>query len=177
MVLPFPKPKDFHRKKPLGVIVMMDGRERCNGMTAEGREEYERRKRQMWERQNRICCLKGHIESCPGRLDWNDCTYDHEIPRGMGSANRDDRIEVEIEQADGTLRTIWQNGAAHARCNSLKGSRRIKYNAPHNDGYKINPSAPPNPQHGMPQRSPDERKEPAVAHALRSGNTRKAKGA
>ena len=59
-------------KKPPkpAVKVMKDGREICDQLTKAGRDEYERRKRLMWERQKRRCCLEGHVEGCPGVLRW-----------------------------------------------------------------------------------------------------------
>lgn len=79
----------------------------------------------MWERQGRMCCLYGFLAECPGKLNWDDATFDHEVPRGYGGREQDDRIEI-----DGRRR----NGAAHYHCNALKGSRRIAYNAAYNDG-------------------------------------------
>jgi hypothetical protein len=89
----------------------------------------------MWDmrdRQHCICCLYGHIPQCPGKLNRDDTTFDHETPRGYGGGERDDRIEIEIKQPDGTVKVKWQNGAAHSLCNFRKGSRRIPYNARHN---------------------------------------------
>lgn len=114
----FPKPKDV-KKQPQAVRTFKDGREKCNHLTKAGRDEYERRKRAMWERQEKICCLYGHIPGCPGKLNWSDTVFEHEDGRGHGGGHVDDRIEV-----DGK----WQNGAAHAWCNSKKASVRINYN-------------------------------------------------
>jgi len=125
----FPKPSQI-KPKPLAVRIYRDGREVCNQLTKEGRDIYEGRKRKAWERQAQMCCLFGHINSCPGKLNWSDTTFDHEVPRGHGGGSQDDRIEV-VDKKTGKV--LWQNGAAHARCNYLKGSRRIKYNAAHND--------------------------------------------
>ena len=109
----FPKPKS--PPKP-AVKVFRDGREVCNLETKEGKEEYDRRKRAMWERQNKRCCLEGKCPGCPGRLRWEDASFEHEAGRGGGK--RDDRILV-----DGK----WQNGVCHHWCNRWKGSRRIEY--------------------------------------------------
>jgi hypothetical protein len=106
-----------------GIFRYPDGREVCQITSKLGMDEYMRRKRVMWERQGRMCCLYGHLADCPGRLNWADTTFDHEVPRGHGGGARDDRIEV-----DGK----WMNGAAHWRCNDAKGSRRIHYNDAHN---------------------------------------------
>lgn len=107
-----------------GVIRYPNGREECDLTSKKGMDAYIARKRTMWERQGKMCCLHGHIEQCPGKLFWQDATFDHEIPRGHGGGARDDRIEL----PDGRR----QNGAAHAYCNRLKGSRRIPYNAAYN---------------------------------------------
>lgn len=114
----FPKPRDI-KNEPVAVRVMKDGREVCNLLTKAGRDEYERRKRAMWERQGKRCCLEGHIEGCPGVLNWKDTVFEHEEGRGHGGGHRDDRIEVDGKRI---------NGAAHATCNSKKASRRINYN-------------------------------------------------
>ena len=114
------------------VHVYPDGREVCDLKSEKGRGIYSDRTKEMWGRQGGICCLSGYIRGCPGRLNWADATFDHEVPRGQDGGNRDDRIEIEVAQPDGTVRVIWQNGAAHCLCNSLKGSRRIPYNAVHN---------------------------------------------
>ena len=115
----FPKPKQV-LPPPDAVRVYRSGREVCNRMTAEGAREYKRRIKVMWERQNGICCLFGHISECPGPLSLKEATFEHEDGRGNGGGNRDDRIEVNGK---------WRNGAAHLGCNGIKGSRRIKYNS------------------------------------------------
>lgn len=121
-------PKSQPKQPPVAVRKLKSGAEVCNLLTKSGRDEYESRKRQMLSRQNGICCLHGHIKDCPGKVNLADLSFDHEQPRGMGGGSRDDRIEVNGR---------WQNGAAHWRCNSSKGSRRIPYNDIHN--AKINP--------------------------------------
>lgn len=127
-----PKPKDRKRPKPEALHVYRDGREVCNLLTKEGHDIYESKKREMHERQNHICCLHGHIPTCPGKLRWAEATFDHEIPRGYDGAKRDDRIVIEVKQKDGTVKIKWLNGVAHPQCNVAKGSRRINYNAAHN---------------------------------------------
>ena len=124
MDIAFPKPSDIEQE-PLAVHIVDGGIERCNKMTAAGRAEYRRRIRLMWERQGERCCLEGYIPQCLGYLRLEQATFEHEWGRGMGGAIRDDRIEL----PDGT----WINGASHSLCNTLKGSRRIQYNASRND--------------------------------------------
>jgi hypothetical protein len=127
-----PKPKDQKQKQP-AVRVKRNGAEVCNMLTKTGRDIYRGRVREMWERQSHICCLSTAIPECPGRLNWADATFDHETPRGYDGGNRDDRIEIEIQNRDGSVTVLRQNGAAHFTCNALKGSRRIDYNKIHND--------------------------------------------
>lgn len=107
-----------------GVIRYPSGREVCHLMSKKGLDVYMARKRQMLERRGGMCCLHGHIPTCPGKLFWKDCTFDHEVPRGHGGGSRDDRITL----PDGR----WLNGAAHSACNIAKGSRRIPYNDAYN---------------------------------------------
>lgn len=126
MTLAFPKPKD-QKKKPIAVRVFRDGREVCNLLCKEGRDEYMRRKRVMWERQVGICCLAAEAPMCPGRLNWGDAMFEHEGGRGSGGSKRDDRIEI-TEEKHGIKITRKVNGVAHPQCNSWKGSRRIQYN-------------------------------------------------
>lgn len=123
----FPRPSQDVKPTPVAVRVLRDGKERCNLLTKEGRDEYERRKRLMWERQGRMCCLYGHIASCPRKLNWADASFEHEVPRGHGGSARDDRIEITVK---GKL--LWLNGVSHWNCNGLKGSRRIAFNDIHN---------------------------------------------
>lgn len=132
MSLAYPKPKDQKHSPPPAVIVHRGGREVCDLNTTAGRAVYDQRMWDMRDRQGCICCLFGHIPECPGNLDRNDTTFDHEVPRGHGGGERDDRIEVAEKQKDGTVKIRWQNGAAHSLCNFRKGSRRIPYNAQHN---------------------------------------------
>ena len=129
-VPPLPKPKDKPRPDLAPVKVYRDGREMCftslsHPMGSEGRKEYNRRKKDMWERRGGICCLYGFIPECPGRLLFRDCTFDHENTRGMGGSKRDDRILVPEPE---TGRMKWQNGACHALCNAIAGSRYFPYN-------------------------------------------------
>jgi hypothetical protein len=116
MIPAFPKPGQV-KKKPVAVRVLRDGREKVNLLCKEGRDEYTRRKRVMWERQKGICCLYGIIPGCPGKLALGDAMFEHELGRTAG--HLDDRVEVNGR---------WINGSAHSVCNSKKGSRKIQYN-------------------------------------------------
>lgn len=115
MIPAFPKPCQI-RKVPEAVRVLRDGREVCNLLTKAGRDEYERRKRVMWERQGKRCFL------CGERLAWGEAMFEHWDGRGHGGGHRDDRIEKDGKP---------YNGVAHPLCNSLKGSKR--YNPLAND--------------------------------------------
>ena len=119
MPLTFLKPKDVKKIKP-AVKVYPGGREVCDLTTEAGRSEYARRKELMWKRQKGRCCLERFIEGCPGKLRLCESVYEHEHGKGFGGSIRDDRTEINGK---------WINGVAHFRCNSLKGSRRISYNA------------------------------------------------
>ena len=112
MTLPaFPKPGQV-KKKPVAVRVFKGGREVCNLLCKDGREEYMRRKRVMWERQGRTCIL------CHCVLRWDEATFEHQDGRGHGGGHRDDRIEKDGKP---------YNGVAHGRCNIDKGSKRADY--------------------------------------------------
>ena len=122
----FPKPSQVKRELP-PVKVYPDGREVCETRMdhpegAEGRAEYKRRKKAMWDRQKGICCLYGFLPECPGKMELKQATFEHEDGRGGGK--RDDRISL----PDGT----WINGVSHLLCNSLKGSRHIPFNRTRN---------------------------------------------
>lgn len=92
-----------------------------NLLTKEGRDIYMSRIREMWERQEKRCCLQGLVDGCPGKLALQDATFDHDEGRGMDGAHRDDRIWI----PDAKTGELWPiNGAAHALCNSKKGSVR-----------------------------------------------------
>lgn len=133
MIPAFPKPSQV-KKPPIVVRTYAGGREVCNTKCREGQEEYVSRKRQMFERQEKICCLSGICPTCTGRMRWVDSTFEHEAGRGAGGSKRDDRIEVPIVDVDGNpvidegkpaMRPI--NGAAHHWCNAWKSSRVIHY--------------------------------------------------
>lgn len=110
MLPAFPKPSQI-KKKPEAVIKYGD-REVCNFDCKAGRDEYERRKTVMWERQFGLCCL------CGGRLLRSEAVFEHQDGRGHGGGNRDDRTEIDGKP---------YNGVAHVICNSQKGSKRGGY--------------------------------------------------
>ena len=114
-MIAFPKPKDI-KKKPDAVRIMKDGREICRLNIKAGMDEYVRRKRVMWERQDKRCCLEGLVPCCPGRLNWGEATFEHSDGRGHGGGHRDDRIEVDGKP---------QNGVSHPQCNIAKSSVRL----------------------------------------------------
>jgi len=121
----FPKPGQI-KKQPEAVKVLKDGREICNMNTTAGRKEYFRRIRVMWERQDKVCCLYGKVEGCPGRLSIVDATFEHQDGRGHGGGHHDDRIE-KPDPVTGEIKPY--NGAAHNLCNMRKGSVRMDYNS------------------------------------------------
>lgn len=111
----------------LAVRILRDGREICNLLTKAGRDEYARRVRAMWERQGRRCCLEGWVKDCPGYLKISAAVFEHQDGRGMMGGKRDDRIEKNGKP---------YNGAAHAWCNSKKGSVRMSYHDAVNSVYR-----------------------------------------
>jgi hypothetical protein len=115
------------------IRVLTNGREICNLLTKEGRDEYMRRLRVMWERQNRRCCLEGYIKHCPGQLRLADAVFEHQDGRGYDAGHRDDRIE-RLNRETGKMEPY--NGAAHAMCNIRKGSVRINYHEVRKDEPK-----------------------------------------
>lgn len=116
--------ESLKQKNKPAIRRLKDGREIINLLTKEGRDEYMRRIRTMWERQGRRCCLEGWIKECPGTLKISDATFEHQDGRGMDAGHRDDRIE-KPDPKTGEIRPY--NGAAHAWCNSRKLSRRMDY--------------------------------------------------
>jgi hypothetical protein len=112
------------KPKPVPVRIYRDNREVCVLTCKAGADEYQRRKRVMWERQNHMCCLHGFISSCPGKLNWADAIFAHEVPRGLGGGSRDDRIDIGGKRL---------NGVAHSQCNYIAGSRRIRFNDAYNN--------------------------------------------
>ncbi len=104
-------------KKPT-VKEYRDGRQVCNLLTKAGRDEYARRKKVMWLRQGKRCCLEGWVKDCPGNLALADAMFEHQDGRGMDAGHRDDRIEKDGKP---------YNGVAHSYCNSAKASQRMDY--------------------------------------------------
>ena len=100
--LAIPRPNEV--KKEIEVEhTFRDGRTKINQLCKEGRDLYQQRKRDAWEKQGRLCSI------CHLHLNWADSTVDHIKPRQMGAGSIDDRHE--------------NLAAVHATCNSLKGSR------------------------------------------------------
>jgi 5-methylcytosine-specific restriction endonuclease McrA len=102
--IPMAIPRPGEVKKEVEVEhTFRDGRTKINQLCKEGRDLYQQRKRDAWEKQKRICPI------CREHLNWSDSTVDHIKPRKMGAGSIDDRAE--------------NLQAVHATCNSLKGSR------------------------------------------------------
>jgi len=120
MIQAFPKPKDKKQSQP-AVKSFPGGREVCQNNKA-GKDEYERRRRAMWERQGKMCGLQISPQ-CMRRLPWQYATFEHVDGRGFGGSTggggkRDDRIEKDGKP---------YNLAVCPYCNVFKGSRRINY--------------------------------------------------
>lgn len=101
------KPVPRKNKTPWGWTV--GEREICDTKTKAGLAEYHARVLAMGQRQGGVCaCGKSFAEV--------SCTFGHDIPRGNGGMNRDDRIW----DAKGNP----MNHAECLECNSRKGSKR-----------------------------------------------------
>jgi|WetSurMetagenome_2_1015567.scaffolds.fasta_scaffold90674_4 hypothetical protein len=114
----------MEKESSLIIRVLKDGREIINLLNKAGRDEYFRRIRVMWERQNKRCCLEKYIKNCPGKLRLADAVFEHQDGRGFNGGHRDDRIE-RLNRKTGKMELY--NGAAHVMCNMQKGSIRIDY--------------------------------------------------
>jgi 5-methylcytosine-specific restriction endonuclease McrA len=57
------------------------------GKSARDRAEYKRRREDAWDRDKGICILCGLF------IPFEQATTEHIIPKGMGGAKRDDRLE------------------------------------------------------------------------------------
>lgn len=110
----FPKPSQI-KKAPEAVRVFRDNREVCNLLCKSGRDEYERRKRLMWERQLKTCIL------CSQPLAWKDTTFEHQDGRGFGGGHRNDAV---------TKNGAPYNGVSHGWCNAKRGSKRTWVDTP-----------------------------------------------
>jgi 5-methylcytosine-specific restriction endonuclease McrA len=95
----------FHETTP-ALLIYPSGREVCRNNKA-GKEEYAWRRYVAWRDQRECCAI------CHKRIRFADATSDHITPRGMGGSTRDDR-QANIQ-------------AACYKCNSEKGSKRIKH--------------------------------------------------
>ncbi len=119
----FPKPGQMKKlREPIKVF--KDGREICNQLTRAGRDEYQRRKLVMWDRQGKRCALQ-ITEICKqrqGRWPKDETQFDHE--NGRSGGKQDDRIEV-FDPETGKMDP--QNGAVCGWCNCAKGSKRLPY--------------------------------------------------
>jgi hypothetical protein len=100
--------------KENGVWTYPDGRQVCQLKTAVGLREYKKRTEDMLVRQKYRCALCGYWL----HHAWQ-AVFDHEDGRGMNGAHRCDKILYE----DGR----WKNAALCNGCNSLKGSKRYKW--------------------------------------------------
>jgi hypothetical protein len=118
----FPKPSSKTREKcdmpNTAVKIMGDGREVCR-KSIPGREEYKRRREQMYDRDKGICCI------CHEKIkDKAQATFEHGNGRGHGGSIRDDRIDIKDKHGR------YINGVAHWSCNSSKGSKRYTSTTP-----------------------------------------------
>jgi len=114
--LAIPRPNEV-KKEVVAVKVFPSGREVCNQLTKPGRDEYHRRVRVMWERQDRKCGLQisPQCKERNGRLLIDEAQFDHSNSRGMDGYKRDDRIIDDDGKPMNMSVCCW--------CNSLKGSR------------------------------------------------------
>ena len=104
------------KQEKLAVKIFRDLREVCNQLTKAGRDEYQRRKRVMWDRQNGRCGLiiSPQCKQRNGYWPFTEIQFGHDISRGGGK--QDDRIEVDGKP---------KNHALCSWCNSMQGSRAI----------------------------------------------------
>lgn len=126
MIPAFPKPSQTKRAPKFlcedGVFRYPDGREVCDLKTKKGADEYQARKRAMWDLQGKKCALQitAICRQRQGRWPVNEVTFDHQ--RGRGAGKQDDRIWA---MKDGQM--TRQNAAVCPWCNCEKGSRKIPY--------------------------------------------------
>lgn len=99
-------------------VVVRGEREICNPATVEGRAEYKYRTLLMFVRQDGWCCFHEY-DFCPGRMHLSQATFEHEGKRTKGQ--QDDKISY----FDAAGKEQPMNGAAHAECNGIAGSRKL----------------------------------------------------
>lgn len=101
-----PKIKRSHLK------TFPDGREVLNLDSTKGKQEYKRRRTEMWERQRNLCPI------CTLYIPFDEASFEHEDLRSGG--RRDDRIWKVDEEGN----KMPYNFAVHKLCNVAKGSKR-----------------------------------------------------
>ncbi len=99
--------------------VFRDGRTKINQLCKEGRDEYHRRVRIMWERQDRKCGLQisPPCKGRGGRLLIDEAQFDHSYGRGMEGGKRSDSIVDKDGNPTNMAVCCW--------CNIMKGSRPL----------------------------------------------------
>jgi hypothetical protein len=118
IILAFPKPGQIKRDKP-AVKVMKDGREVCDLLTKQGRDEYVRRVDVMFVRQDKRCGLMISHECMDRSGKWprNMICFGHPFSRGFSGGKRDDRIEIDGKPT--------MARALCPFCNTMQASRPI----------------------------------------------------
>lgn len=117
---PIPRKRQKPRRKKarlavdVAAVIVRGEREICTD-TAKGKAEYKRRVEAMLERQDGMCGLR-ISPLCPGRLELNQATFEHQDGRGFNGSKRDDRIERDGKPYN--LAACWW-------CNGAKGSRSL----------------------------------------------------
>lgn len=74
-------------RKDAWIKIHQDGREVLSLDTAKGKQEYIRRSIAVWSKNDERCFY------CKRKIDALELVCDHWIPKGMGGATHDDRIE------------------------------------------------------------------------------------
>lgn len=114
-----PKPKD-KKKEPKPIIRMFkDGREVINMLSKAGRDEYRRRKKEMWMRQGERCSLQisPQCKQKKGKWPFDLVQFEHSDGRGYNGSRRNDAIWKDDKP---------YNSASCPYCNSQKASRRLE---------------------------------------------------
>lgn len=123
-ILAFPKPSQQRRVPKFlcddGVYRFPDKREVCDDKSKKGRDEYQRRKLEMWERQGKRCALQitDICKQKQGRWPKDEIQFDHQDGRGSGGSKRDDRVWIDGKPVSAAV-CPW--------CNCAKGSRKVPY--------------------------------------------------